>query len=555
MDASSKKPSRSFSLLFGTRQALHEARLESNTILIVPSDNDWNDFGYRIRVDIRARIVTEPGVETQVEGMTSFLGFVTDSDGVPNGVALIEKLLHDAKTQTVPVNKTPQFFTMLPDMESYRELERNLGSQRIVDLLLALNDVVTSAEFAPATKWLSRATATEVFQQAFLRNSDSFFAYKNAGSVLRGREFEVFGNLSRAVHISFQLAGRENPHDLTFRFEHEALLPKRIAVVIGKNGVGKSQTLGRIAKAALHGRRELSDGDTSGRLVVNRILAFAPTNEARSVFPSGNVKRPRVWYRRFSLNRSGSSRSSDSIAEQILQLARSAEALGTSSRWDIFLNAIRAIDNWEQLALIRRHKGSSPLPLHSLILTNEQSVLRRLGSIDPSKEPVRTIDDMVYPLSSGEISFLRFAAQASLHIENGSLLLLDEPETHLHPNFISQFAALLDKLLAQSGSAAIIATHSAYFVREVFQDQVVVLRSDKEGFVQSEQPKLRTFGADVGAISYFVFGEDEASKMACALEARLKKGFDSWEKLYEAYKDQLSLEMLGSLRQAMERPS
>ena len=165
------------------------------------------------------------------------------------------------------------------------------------------------------------------------------------------------------------------------------------------------------------------------------------------------------------------------------------------------------------------------------------------------------IDGVGYPLSSGEISFVRFAAQASLHVENGSLLLLDEPETHLHPNFISQFVSLLNSLLVQTGSAAIIATHSAYFVREVFQEQVSVLRTDKENFVTVERPMLRTFGADVGAISYFVFGEDEPSQLASALEAKLLRRFSTWDALYHRYKSELSLEVLGALRESMERKS
>jgi energy-coupling factor transporter ATP-binding protein EcfA2 len=178
--------------------------------------------------------------------------------------------------------------------------------------------------------------------------------------------------------------------------------------------------------------------------------------------------------------------------------------------------------------------------------------LQSFGFVDQRKEPVRVIDGVGYPLSSGEISFLRFAAQASLHIENGSLLLLDEPETHLHPNFISQLVLLLDNLLLATGSAAIVATHSAYFVREVFPSQVTVLGIDQEGFVAAERPRLQTFGADVGAISYFVFGEDEPSRLASRVEAQLLERFTRWEDLYNAYKSELSTEVLGALREAME---
>lgn len=163
----------------------------------------------------------------------------------------------------------------------------------------------------------------------------------------------------------------------------------------------------------------------------------------------------------------------------------------------------------------QREALAMDLPPDRLPQGAEQRVLERFASIDVKKEPTRVVAGEGYPLSSGEISFLKFAAQLSLHIENGSLLL-DEPETHLHPNFISRFVSLLDGLLEATGSAAIIATHSAYFVREVFREQVTVFSVDNDNMVRVQRPKLRAFGADVGAISYFVFGEDEPSRLAGA---------------------------------------
>ena len=125
-------------------------------------------------------------------------------------------------------------------------------------------------------------------------------------------------------------------------------------------------------------------------------------------------------------------------------------------------------------------------------------------------------------------------------------------ETHLHPNFISKFVSLLDSLLEQTGSIAIIATHSVYFVREVFRDQVTVLRENGDDGITSERPMLQTFGADIGAISYFVFGEDAPSQLASAVRKNLSIKFNSWSDLYKRYKDELSLEMLGVLRESME---
>jgi ABC-type branched-subunit amino acid transport system ATPase component len=521
--------------------------LPPNTILVVPSSDGWNDFGHHTRVDYRIRMRSS---KEAVEA-SGFIGFINPEAG-RNGKDLLQQLVSTQGKSTVTATSDHRFFTMLPDMEAYRLLVQTLDADDATEALIALNDLVALNEFESTSPILDLATQSEVFSLSFMRSSDSYFAYKNAGPLLRGLSSEQTGILSPALAIRFQLPGRQNEHDLKFSFDHTADLPKRIAVVIGKNGVGKSQTLGRIARAALDGTAALTDGTEGGRPLINRLLAFAPTNEAESVFPTDKRKRPRIWYQRYSMNRSRRSRRNDYLSDLIVQVARSTQMVASKSRWEIFTEALSAITKAEELHLPTRSTSSAYVPLTKLPRGTEQRVLERFASIDVKKEPTRVVAGEGYPLSSGEISFLKFAAQVSLHIENGSLLLLDEPETHLHPNFISRFVSLLDGLLEATGSAAIIATHSAYFVREVFREQVTVLSVDNDNLVRAQRPKLRTFGADVGAISYFVFGEDEPSRLAGEVEQRLLANGAPWPQIYEKYKDELSLELLNGLRAAIE---
>lgn len=533
-------------VLFARRMVL-ATDLPPGTILVVPSSDGWNDFGHHTRVDYRIRMRSAK----EAVHASGFIGFI-NPEADRNGKDLLQQLVSAQGESTVEATTDHQFFTMLPDMEAYRRLVQTLDADDATAVLTALNDLVALNEFESTAAILDLATQTEVFSLSFMRSSDSYFAYKNAGPLLRGISSEQKGILSPTFAIRFQLPGRQNEHDLRFSFDHGADLPKRIAVIIGKNGVGKSQTLGRIARAAIDGTAALTDGTDGGRPLVNRLLAFAPTNEAESVFPTDKRKRPRIWYQRYSMNRSRRSRRNDYLADLIVQVARSTQMVASKSRWEIFTEALSAISKADELHLPTYSTSGAYVPLAMLPQGSEQRVLERFASIDVKKEPARVVGGEGYPLSSGEISFLKFAAQVSLHIENGSLLLLDEPETHLHPNFISRFVSLLDGLLEATGSAAIIATHSAYFVREVFREQVTVLSVDSENLVQAQRPKLRTFGADVGAISYFVFGEDEPSRLAVEVERRLIAKQVPWPQIYAKYKDELSLEMLNELRAAIE---
>jgi energy-coupling factor transporter ATP-binding protein EcfA2 len=111
-------------------------------------------------------------------------------------------------------------------------------------------------------------------------------------------------------------------------------------------------------------------------------------------------------------------------------------------------------------------------------------------------------------LSSGELALLRFAAQAIASIKSGTMFLFDEPETHLHPNYISMFMSMLDRLLDLTGSIAMIATHSAYVVREVPSRRVRLIAIEKDGGgVHIDPPGFQTFGASIDMISQFVFGD------------------------------------------------
>lgn len=537
-----------FKVMFGASPSI-DSPLPSFSALVVPSREKWNDFGFRTLVNIHVRLEQE-----QFE-ISSYLGYITTVDSELSDVRKLEESLQAASNLTIAAHDSQRFFTMLPSLDDYRRLVRRIGTNAAAKLLIALRDLVALAELQPKSNIPAAATGTKVFQKSFVRTSEAFFAFKNAGTILRGNAAEEFGRMSQNIEVSFQLSGRKNGHHLKFRFDHEANLPKRIAIVIGKNGVGKSQSLGQIVRAALAGdSKSLRDADTSSRVLMNRLLAFAPTNESVSVFPGDRRKNAKVWYKRFSLNRGGRTRRGEGIAGTVLELARSADYIGEKSRWRIFLDSLEdALSDSQQIALLTKDKSAQPIHLTSLRGgRGEESSLELFASIDVSKDPVRWIGPHTYPLSSGEISFLRFAVQASLYIENGSLLLLDEPETHLHPNFISHFVAVLNSMLAQTGSAAVIATHSAYFVREVFREQVTVLATDEEGHVSIEPLRFQTFGADVGSISYFVFGEDKPSMLADEVEKRLLARYQTWEHLYADYKDHLSPEMLGSLRLALE---
>lgn len=173
----------------------------------------------------------------------------------------------------------------------------------------------------------------------------------------------------------------------------------------------------------------------------------------------------------------------------------------------------------------------------------------RWASIEHNLDPKLKRGDGLYPLSSGQLTFFKVALLSCLFIENGTFVLMDEPETHMHPNMIVDFIGLLDFLLEKTGSQALIATHSAYFVREVSNEQVAVLSISDHRLV-TDKPRLPTFGATVDSISQFIFQEDTEIRLSEKLYDRVKgKSFSDVE---EQLGNEISLSALMRLKRMME---
>lgn len=156
-------------------------------------------------------------------------------------------------------------------------------------------------------------------------------------------------------------------------------------------------------------------------------------------------------------------------------------------------------------------------------------------------------------LSSGEQALLRFAVQAIGSLRSGTMFLFDEPETHLHPTYVSIFMTMLDRLLELSGSVALIATHSAYIVREVPSRRVRIVRRGEAGEIAIQQPRMQTFGASIDTISQFVFGD-------LMPKHRFQEVLDQWlndtpdptvDKFRDQFRKDLNAETLSYLAQTL----
>lgn len=108
-------------------------------------------------------------------------------------------------------------------------------------------------------------------------------------------------------------------------------------------------------------------------------------------------------------------------------------------------------------------------------------------------------------LSSGHAIVLLTTTRLVELVDERTLVVLDEPEGHLHPPLLSAFVRAMADLLVARNGVALIATHSPVVLQEVPQRCVWMLRRT---LMQSkvERPKVETFGESAGVLTREVFG-------------------------------------------------
>ncbi|MDA2328238.1 AAA family ATPase [Bacillus cereus] len=102
-------------------------------------------------------------------------------------------------------------------------------------------------------------------------------------------------------------------------------------------------------------------------------------------------------------------------------------------------------------------------------------------------EAIDTID--LIPLSfwsSGELSlFLRLFELSDSVVEN-SVVLIDEPETHLHPKWIRNYIEILKNIIGKVNCHVIIATHAPLIVSDIPKESIIMLKKEGHKIQQSE---------------------------------------------------------------------
>ena len=161
-----------------------------------------------------------------------------------------------------------------------------------------------------------------------------------------------------------------------------------------------------------------------------------------------------------------------------------------------FANAVRLCKQG-----VRRERWRTSLQSLTSDPIFAESGIVEIATADVDQDVLRTL---YKKLSSGHKIILLTITRLVATTEERTLILLDEPEAHLHPPLLSAFVRCLSDLLVDRNAVAVVATHSPVVLQEVPSSCVHMLyRSGTT--IDVYRPDFETFGEGVGRLTSEVF--------------------------------------------------
>ncbi len=499
---------------------------------VLEQDN-WNDYGFQTHYRLSYVTLDEKGrVSEDLIGPVKILrAGQSSSDG----------LLVNA-----PFSKLDDSFCSVGTSLDYYERLRLLSPKLRRQVLEGLHDVVDN----PAIE--KRFRHEEGWTVSLFRDDKDDGYLKLARGLLTGDYSQLPGE---NLQFCFTIPGWIYPIDFDFLSGHvgskgtsKSSLPERIAVLVGQNGSGKSTVLARLARVALGTLDErekepltaLGQLDPAGigfpRVITVTFSAFdsfrlpgADGRDRRKILKeleSGEGRFAFIGLRDIAAEGTRVSRSSGD--EQ-------ADALNDADRVPATkLKSIQNLADEFALFLSRVKEKNKADQFDELIETLlQESAFKLLLKRGVSRSTPEQIRRAFLLCSTGHKIAALVVVGLMATLERSSLVLFDEPETHLHPPLLAALMDTIRKILRDQESYCIVATHSPVVVQESLAKHIKVVKRD--GSVSSAvPPKIETFGESIGLITADVFGlNSEATDYHGILDKLIRK-----------YPDQSDLEKL-----------
>lgn len=427
------------------------------------------------------------------------------------------------------VQLNEDFFSLGVDKVYYENLS-NLSESTRFFLLTALNDIALNEELFDEVIKLD-VTTTSLLRGVSVEDViGDFRSLANGDAVLSEYKFQYnFPNTKSSI------APRP---PITFNVVPNNLPTTNIHVLIGSNGVGKTYHLNNMIDALLNNSKSNSkygyftSETESDEIFVNLVSVSFSAFDERDPPEERNDKSKNINYSYIGLKRVNSDKNIAPKSTTILknEFIKSLESILKSAKW--------------------RRLKSALLILSSDPVFSQFNFIEVIENYNFSKIEIninKEIGDLFRTLSSGHKIVLLTIVRLIDTVEERSLVLLDEPETHLHPPLLSAFMKALSNLLRQRNAVAIIATHSPVVLQEV--PKSCVWKFSRSGnYSKVERLSLESYGENLGTLTREVFGFEVTDSGFHKLVSDVVNDSYNYKEVYDKFNGELGLEAQSIIR-------
>lgn len=501
----------------------------------VLEQDDWNDYSFQTLYHLSYHAATSNGsVEEALIGPVKILrGGQTEADGLL--VATDFEYLDE------------EFCSVGQSLDYYERL-RELGEVGKLTLA-ALRDVVAMPELVDKfnkergwAKSLFRDQGDEGERFRFLATGLVNGHYAKAPADQQSFTFTVSGWQSPVV------VDTRSGEQLDFTKNR---LPERVNVLVGRNGSGKSTLLARLARVAFGSPSDRVEPPLNnlGKLEPEGVGFSRIVTVAFSPFDSfklpGSDDRNRLQITKdiqHGVGRFSFIGLRDFVAEvDQAHLGQHPPTVGESTLTDdrVTQTKLKSIEQLtEEFAGYRQKivdKNRQPI-LEKVLSKLERGLFPDDWAAAAQSGTDEDVRARFHRCSTGHKITLLVVFGLVANLEPHSLVLIDEPETHLHPPLLSAMMHALRRVLEEYEASAVVATHSPVVVQESMARHVHVVR--REGDLTAVVPvSSETFGESIGLITAQVFGmESNATDFHEVLDMLIAK-YKDVEKIEDLFKD------------------
>lgn len=384
--------------------------------------------------------------------------------------------------------------------EAVKDIFRDENQRKAI--FEALNDIAYNLELFETVKEFDvvQTSLMRDFSASVVKNQ--FHRLTEGGAWLTRYAFSFFPNAETEED------DQNKRLELEFNVEPDDMPPSNIHVLIGKNGVGKTTLLKNMINSLegvgeTYGSVKTWGGKGFANIVYVSFSAFDRFLEIEDEI---------IPYFYIGLAKKVGMKNIDELAVDFAaSLFEISSGIGSRAQlWNETISILESdntfvdlkIKNWS--ARKRRKNGVTRIAWKQ----DNNIAVHNLGEKTKEELKEQFIEATVPKferLSSGHKVILLIIVRLIELVEEKTLVIMDEPEEHLHPPLVSALIRALSNLLTYRNGVGIIATHSPVIIQEVPQNCVWILRRAGEELV-AERPEIETFGENLGILTSQIFG-------------------------------------------------